>query len=290
MKALLLTLSCLALLAAACGGSNDAADGGGSVDTAASSSAPTAPDTGAPQTSVAAADTKLIVTSTIDLQVKSLRDSYDTISLLARQAGGFVADARLADSGNDSGAASLRLRVPATRHDDLVASLHALQGAEVKREESTAKEVSAEYTDLQSRLVNLQRTEAQYQQLLTRAGSIDEVLKVTAKLDSVRGDIEQVQGRINLIDNQSDYATVNVKLSLPPAVAATTDGQSNGLPSPLKVFVEAMQTSFVVAHALTNALVVLLVAGLWILPAGALGLIAWRRFRPQIQAIGKWIG
>jgi hypothetical protein len=294
MKALLLALTCLALFAAACGGDSHFADGGGSVDSAtsggAAAGAPTAPDAAAQQTTTTTAvDAKLIVTSTIDLQVDSLRDSYDTISRLAREAGGFVAEARLSDSGDASGSASLRLRVPAVRHDDLVASLRGLDGATVKREDSIAKEVTAEYTDLQSRVVNLQRTEAQYQALLNRTGSIDEVLKVTAKLDSVRGDIEQLQGRIKLLDDQSDYATVTVRLSLPPVVAAPVEEQAKGLPSPVRVFVEAMEKSFVVAHALLNVAVVLFVAGLWLLPAGAVSILVWRRFRPQLERAVKWL-
>lgn len=281
MKALLLALSCLALLAAACGGSELAPNAGTSADQ--SVAAPSGPDTGALQSDVKAADTKLIVTSQVDLEVKSLRDAYFSVSRLARDSGGFVADSRIDDSRDANATASLRTRIPATRYDDFVASLRGLDGATVKREQTTAKEVTAEYTDLQSRLVNLQYTEAQYQQLLSRAGSIDEVLKVTAKLDGVRGDIEQVQGRINLIDNQSDYATVSVQLSLPPPAAA--DG---GLPSPLKVFVTAIETSFVVAHALLNALVVLLVAGLWLVPAGLIALLLWRRFRQPIHTVWQW--
>jgi hypothetical protein len=293
MKALLLALTCLALLAAACGGDSRFADGGGSADSATpggSAGAPAAPDTAAQQTTTTttAVDAKLIVTSTVDLEVDSLRDTYDTISRLAREAGGFVAEARLSDSGNASGSASLRLRVPAVRHDDLVAALRGLDGATVKREDSNAKEVTAEYTDLQSRVVNLQRTEAQYQALLGRAGSIDEVLKVTAKLDSVRGDIETLQGRIRLLDDQSDYATVTVKLSLPP-IAASVAQPDKGLPSPVRVFEDAMDRSFVAAHAVLNVVVVLLVAGLWLVPATVAALLVWHRFRPQFERAVKWL-
>jgi hypothetical protein len=288
MKALLLALTCLALFAVACGGSDSASDGGASVGSTNQSSGPAAPDTAAPNTSAAAIDAKLVVTSTLELHAKSLRDSFDAIARLAREAGGFTAEARLSDSGDESSTASMRLRVPAARHDDFVTAVRAIEGVETKREESNAKEVTAEYTDLESRLINLQRTEAQYQQILTRAASIDEVLKITPKLDATRGEIEQVQGRIKLLEDQSAYATVNVRLALPPVVATTEESQ--GLPSPLKVFVEAMDTSLVVAHAVANALVVLLVAGLWLLPAGAIGLLAWRRFRRQIEAFGKWIG
>jgi hypothetical protein len=157
----------------------------------------------------------------------------------------------------------------------------------VTREESNAREVSAEYTDLQSRLVNLQHTEAQYQQLLGRAGTIDDVLKVTAKLDAVGGDIEKARGQINLLEDKSDFATVSANLSLPPVVAQPAE-TSAGLPSPVKVFVTSMDAALVVAHAFANAAVVVLVAGLWLLPATGLGLLAWRRLRGPIATVKTW--
>ncbi|HWC30418.1 MAG TPA: DUF4349 domain-containing protein, partial [Dehalococcoidia bacterium] len=240
MKALLITFICLFTLVTACGGSDsDSGSGGASVDPGARNAAPdapAAPGAGVPEASVT--DAKLVLTSSLNLEVDSLRTSFETIGRLARDNGGFVADASFAETGDDSATAGLRLRVPATRHDDLVAALRGLDGAEVKREGSNAKEVTAEYTDLESRLVNLEHTEAQYQQLLTRAGTIDDVLKVTAKLDSVIGEIEKVRGRLRLIDDQADYATVSVQLALPPVAAATTQVDDGGLASPVRVFVD----------------------------------------------------
>jgi hypothetical protein len=155
-------------------------------------------------------------------------------------------------------------RGPAEQHDGVLASLRGL-GDKVTREQTTAKEVTAEYTDLQSRLVNLSRAEGQYQTLLDRAGSIDEVLKVTTKLDSVRGDIERVQGRANLLDDQSDFATIALTLSLPPPVAEKTG--PGGLPSPITVFVDAFEASLSVGHAVLNVSAVLLVVAIWAVPA-----------------------
>jgi hypothetical protein len=288
MKALLLSLSCLLLLAAACGGEDSNSNGASSAGS--SAGAALGPDTGAPDTGIARSSAftlpdKLIVTTNIDLEVTALRQAFVAISGHARDLGGFVADAQLNDGENAS--AFLRLRVPATRHDDMVASVRNVADVEVKREESTAKEVTAEYTDLQSRVINLQATEAQYQQLLNRAGSIDDVLKVTAKLDEVRGDIEQLEGRIKLIEDQSDFATVAVRLSLPPVVVAEP---ATGLPSPVTVLIDAFATSFTVAHAVLNLVIVLFVAGLWIIPASLIAALAWRRLRRPVEAVRAWFG
>jgi hypothetical protein len=292
MKALLLALPCLALLVLACGGDDFESSAGGSSG-GASSVAPDlgpeigAPDAGGAPSSATALPDRLVVTTDIDLEVMALRQAYVDIGGRARALGGFVADAQIDDDG-ERGSAFLRLRVPAPRHDELVDQLRSLSGAEVKHEQSTAKEVTAEYTDLRSRVVNLSVAEAQYQELLDRAGTIEEVLLVTAELDDVRGDIEQLEGRIKLIEDRSDFATVAVRLNLPPTVVV--EETPAGLASPVEVLVDAFSTSLTVAHAALNVAVVLFVAGVWIVPATLVTVLAWRRLRRPFEAVRAWLG
>ena len=289
MKALLLAISCLVLLAVACGGkdldTNNASSGGSSAAGSAG------PDTGPLQAGSALPSAqflpdRLVITTNLDVEVNDLQLTYATIIGSDRELGGFVAEARFSDDEDEyNGSAFLRLRVPATRHDEMVASLRRLADADVKREESAANEVTAEYTDLRSRLVNLQVTEAQYQEFVGRASTIDEVLKVTAKLDEVRAEIEQVEGRIKLIENQTDHATIAVRLSLPVATAS-----SGGLSSPVEVLTDSLSTSLAVAHAILNLMIVLVVAGLWLIPAGLMVVLAGRLFRRQLEAFKGWLG
>jgi hypothetical protein len=258
MKPLLLAAACAAALAIACGGNDfDSArsDSAGGAGVASS-----APDIGSQsaQAEASAAQARLIVNTNLALEVEYLRDAYRTAGDLARGAGGFIAESRIAD-GDGVTSAFLRLRVPGEQHDRVLESLHVI-GRNVIGEETNAREVTGEYTDLQSRLVNLHRAEEQYQTLLSRAGSIDEILKVTARLDDVRGEIEQVQGRVNLLENQSDFATIGLTLSVPPP-AKTAD-----LPSPVRVFVDAAEASLTVGHAVMNVVAVLAVVALWAVP------------------------
>lgn len=256
MKPLLLIAAFSVTLALACGGSDSDSAG---RDTA-GSAANVAPDTGAPppQTGAATAQARLIVQTNVDVEVGDLRNAYANAGNLARAAGGFVAESRITNA-DDATTAFLRLRVPSEQHDRLLDSLRAL-GDNVTGEETNAREVTTEYTDLQSRLVNLHRAEEQYQTLLARAGTIDEVLKVTSRLDDVRGEIEQVQGRSNLLADQSDFATIGLTLTVPPAASTTS------LPSPLHVFAAAAEASLTMGHGLLNVVAVLAVVALWAIP------------------------
>jgi hypothetical protein len=225
---------------------------------------------------------ELVVTSFITLEVDSLRGAYLEVGQLARSAGGFVADGSIS-SEDERGRASLRLRVPATRHDELLNSLRDLDGATIKGEQTTAQEVTAEYTDLQSRLRNLKLAEAQYQTLIERAESVDDILAVTAQLRDVRGEIERYQGQLNVLDDLIAMATINVTLVTPPAVA------SEGQPSPAEVISDAVDASIEVAHFLLNAAIVLIVVAIWVVPASVVGLLIWKRIGKRVVAIGNRI-
>ncbi len=276
MKRLLVIGGCAVLFLTACGGDaggdnslSSSETGGGeaalpapaSADKAASSQ----PNTQQDETR------KIIVNSTMQLEVEDLRSAYLNAGQLVRTLGGFVADSNIADTSDDDSTASMRLRVPASRHDELVVALRALGGGRVLKESTTAREVTAQYTDLQSRLRNYQRSEAQYQDLLKQAKTVEEILNVQSRLDSVRGQIEQSQGQLNLYDNQIDFATVSLTLSVPGTPA------SEGIPGPGEVFTDSWDSAVIAARVILNLVVMVFVAAIWLAIPGLL-LFAGIRF------------
>ena len=210
-----------------------------------------------------------MITTSVQLEVEKLPSAYADIARVARSAGGFVAESSLAGTAG-GGSASLRIRVPASLHDDVVAQVRAL-GRRVLTESTNSKEVSEEYTDLEARMRNLQRSEAQYQTLLAQARTLDEIFNVNGRIETVRGQIEQAQGRINLLDNLSDFATVNVAMVVAPPSAGKA-----GLPGPREVFSDAWATALDVALILANVSAVLAVVLIWLLPLIALVLVSLR--------------
>jgi Domain of unknown function (DUF4349) len=269
VKPVLVALSLLCLSVLRCGGDSDSAVVGDSGQIG--------PDAASAPFANAGIQEKLVIESSVSLEVLVLREAYEAIARSARAEGGFVADSRIKDQ--DEGAtAFLRLRLPASRHDDFLASLRGQSDSRVLNEETRAREVTAEFTDLQSRLVNLQRAEVQYRELLARSGTITEVLDVSQRLDGVQGEVEQVKGRLRLLEDRIDFATVSVTLSVPPLVGA-------GTPSPLKVLVRSFEVSLVVVQAVANAAMVLLVAGLWLVPASLLVLVVQRPLRRHFAAL-----
>lgn len=223
---------------------------------------------------VSAVDRKIIFTANLALTADDVGASFVEVERLARTAGGFVEKSSLTnrtvgDEVRPFG--SISVRVPANRYQDVLTSLRALPGAKLDHEESGSNEVTDEYTDLQSRLRNLQQSEAQYLRLLEQAKTIQEILTVNERVDGIRAQIEQIQGRVKLLDDLTDYATITATLS--PALPAKAQSKDSGPKSPADAFADAWAGAVDASRYAAAAGAVILVGAIWLaIPVGlALG-------------------
>lgn len=163
---------------------------------------------------------KVIGRASLSLVVADTDAAVAAIEAAVTQAGGFVANANFYKSGPSTGralAGSMTLRVPAEGLDALLAELEGL-ALSVESRTVSREDVTDQYTDLTAQLNNLQATERELLALLTevreRPGSTaEEILQVHARMSEIRGQIEAVQGRRNLLDNLIGLATVDVSLT-----------------------------------------------------------------------------
>lgn len=244
-----------------------AGDDDGRDDLAASPESPR----GVGANSSALLDRKIIFTATLELEAENVRSSFESAGLIARRVGGFVERSSLSTRDSTDGQtltyATITLRVPVDEYDSVLNDLRTLNGVEVVNEDSSSTEVTEEYTDLQSRLRNLERTEAQYLTLLERATTIDDILTVNDRLDGVRLQIEEILGRLNLLDDLTDLATVSVSLSpilAPPVVA----DQGSGIPTFAETLEGALAFSFGALQVLAAGSAIVLVAMAWLAVPG----------------------
>lgn len=107
------------------------------------------------------------------------------------------------------------LRVPVERFDEARGLVRAL-GSEVVFEGVGGRDVTAEFTDLEARLRTAQATERQLLDILATARTVSDTLEVQRELLEVRSRIEVLQGQLNLLANQTDLATITVRLHPAP--------------------------------------------------------------------------
>jgi hypothetical protein len=169
---------------------------------------------------------RLIVrTGQASIEVDSLEPSMAELRRVVQRVGGFVADASVQSGKNQIRSATLQLKVPASRFDELTQGLEPL--GKLQFVNVAAEDVSEEFVDLTARVVNGRRLEDRLIELLrTRTGKLQDVLSVERELARVREEIERMEGRLRFLKTSAQLSTLSVNLYEPAPIVASHPGRS----------------------------------------------------------------
>jgi hypothetical protein len=179
---------------------------------------------------------RLIVrTGQASIEVDSLESAMAELRRIVQRVGGFVADASVQSGRNQLRSATLELKVPASRFDELTVGLEPL--GRLQFVNVGAEDVSEEFVDLTARAANGRRLEDRLVELLrTRTGKLQDVLSVERELARVREEIERMEGRLRFLKTSAQLSTLSVNLYEPPPIVASHPGRS--------VIAEAFKTAW----------------------------------------------
>lgn len=212
----------------------------------------------------------IIYTGNIALVVKDVSATINLITDLANKKEGYVSASNIYQYGNGT----ITIRVPATQYQATLTELRAM-AVRVDHESSNTQDVTEEYVDLEARLKNLETAELALQKLLDerqRVGSTSDILDVYRELTNIRGQIEQIEGRMRFLNNQAALSTITVDLWLnvlsKPVSAPTWQ--------PLEVAQEALQMLVSILQNVVNGLIWGTVCGLPLILLVPFGFVIWR--------------
>ncbi len=157
-----------------------------------------------------AADRKIIHTVSLSLEVGDIQETVTRITALARDSGGYISRSSIYGHERGQRHGFIELRVPAHTLDDVVAESREM--GKVTSDDVDTQDVTEEYIDLDARVTNLRHQESRYQELLERADSVEDVLKVERELSRVRMEIDSLSGRLKYLSDRVDLATVRLDL------------------------------------------------------------------------------
>lgn len=187
---------------------------GGQAGEAGPSADPAPPGTEAPSTAPAAkarstsVQRMVIKVAHLDLITSEPQDGFTKAVLLAKTVGGYTLNSRHEDRRS-----TVTLRVPAGRFEETVQRLTEL--GKVDRREVTGTDVTAEFVDVTIRVNNAESVRRRYLELLQKSGNVADALAVQRELERVTTTIEQLKGRLVVIQNQVTLATIHVSLEKP---------------------------------------------------------------------------
>ncbi len=286
MKKIFLPLIVLALLLAACASAPEAPAQEFVTQKDALPQLPAAPSVGESAAGSAVANSAspaiermVIQNVNLTLTVADPQSSLNDISRLAESLGGYVVSTNLyetyLENGSKAPRAEIVLRVPQEKLEQALAQIK--QGAvEVTAENRSGQDVTGEYTDLGSRLRNLESAEKQLTQIMNQASSADETLNVFNQLTSIREQIEIIKGQMNYYEQSVALSAINLSLIAEASVQPLEVGGWR----PQGTARDALQLLINFLKGFGDFLITLVI---FILPAGALLLatlaLLWRVFR-----------
>lgn len=147
----------------------------------------------------------------LTLLVRDTSQAVGTVTAILTDSGGYIINSQ---TWYQDGYmyASLRLGVPSAGFEDALNRLRRV-GLQVLREAAVGQDVSDQYTDLQSRLTNLEATAARVREFLADAKTIEESLRINQQLSELDQQIEQIKGQMRYYEGRAAYSTVTVTLN-----------------------------------------------------------------------------
>lgn len=157
-------------------------------------------------------DRKIQKGGNVNMKVEDLDESYDTVFAILGSYNGELTSSYESGEGNDK-YISMTLQIESKDFEDIYAEIKEMDGEVIYASYST-DDVTMEYTDLESRLRNLEAAETQLVTLLESAEDVTQTLAVYTELTSIRSQIEVIEGQLKYMDSQVDYSYLTVSLSL----------------------------------------------------------------------------
>jgi hypothetical protein len=155
---------------------------------------------------------KLIKEADISFKTSDIDIAFEQIRTLSESNGAYISEEDKFEYSNKTGY-NITIRVPKDNFDTLIVLI--LDNVEVKELENKRieiKDVTEQFIDIESRLKIKRETEQKYLELLKRAKTLDETLKIEKLLAGIREEIESTEGRLKYLTDKVQYSTIRIRV------------------------------------------------------------------------------
>lgn len=207
-------------------------------------------------------DRLVVQESNLSLVVKDVRESSDKAIEYSKSVGGYMVSSSLSQP-EEAPYAYVVLRVPAKNLKTAVDFFRSL-AIKVSSESLLGTDVTDEYTDLDARLLTLNKTKAKFEEIMAKAEKVQDILEVQRELINIQDQIDSIKGRQQYLEKTAELAKISLNLS--------TDEYSlpyapTGVFRPAVIFKQAVRALVGLLRWLAKALIWVVVFGVIWIPA-----------------------
>ncbi len=222
---------------------------------------------------------KVIFNAHLSLTVDQLKKASDKLNQLTTSYKGYIVEESTSTEG-ESLFGSMTVRIPQNQFHSFLDEAEAI-GKGSSQKSITSSDVTEEYVDLSSRLKAKETVMKRLESFLDKATKTDDLLAISNDLSRVQEEIEQLKGRIQYLDNQSEFSTVTISIEQ-HKVTVPTLGENE-----LNTFSEAkrlfMTTSNGILAFFSKTIVLLIGLSPVLIPLLAICLFFFIRYRKTMN-------
>ena len=234
------------------------------------------------ETIAQAVERKIIKDGELTLEVASPAEMQRQVTSIAEANSGYVVTSESKQRESNDGKPplldiTLVLRVPAARFGPVYDQVQALSKT-ITQQKTTGQDVTEEFIDLEAHIKTQKALEAQFLEIMKRAGKIEDALEVQRQIAGVRAEIEKLEGRKRFLENRSSLSTITVNLKSPgPGLVVNTSGFGRSVKDAIS---ESVEVGGAIVLFLIRFVIVMIPLTLFVfLPVGLVGRYFARRAR-----------
>lgn len=218
----------------------------------------------------------IVKNANLGLVVEDTRQTVDQVTQAVNAINGFVTSSNIYEHEYAEGAVSadMTVRVPVDQLENTMAEIKQL-ATKVVNESLTADDRTEQKIDLEAQLRNLRATEAQMLTIMERATEIEDVLNVQRELNSIRGQIERLEARLENLEGAAAMSTLRINITTEESELPVVNPKQPSLWQEVRIaFRDAVQFY---RNLFVGGLRLAIIG----LPIGLVGWLGWRVLKPK---------
>ena len=169
-----------------------------------------APATASEKNTQIAKDKKIIKDGSLSLESKDIVESKLRLDALIKSLNGYYESENF--TKNDyRNTYDLRIRIPSENFEKLLSGIDAGK-EEVLNKNISARDVTEEYMDIETRLGTKRDYLKRYRELLSRAVNVNDILEIEEQIRLLQEEIESQEGRLKFLADQVAFSSLSVNL------------------------------------------------------------------------------
>ena len=141
----------------------------------------------------------------------SVSDSLNLIKQKVTEVGGYMVSSNL-NKPEEGDTGTITVRVPADKLDSTLFFFKSLS-IKVVSENLTGDDVNDQFVDNEGRLLILERNKARFEEIMVKAVTTDEILRVQQEVFTLQAQIDQIKGQQKYLEASAKTSLITVYLS-----------------------------------------------------------------------------